>query len=714
MVILRDLGNEDERNPPRPLIIGSPLERQVREHFIRPDDSFNYSGYFSEVMGEPISLREPESSSGDDSSDSSSGNSSDCVIISPSSFTGKQRDESLAIVAVGSEIMAMEVSSTYQSVESVAEYREKFDVSGTFDEKDVILEPVEEGEYVLGVPRSEHVSFYMHTKLIEDFHLYFPFTEFQKSMLRVLNVAPPQLSPNGWSFIKAFELVCFGLEISEPSVAVFFSFYHVKNLFPQNVVSLSAQPNRGLFSLYSSNYKNYKDTFVRVRGAEYCPSVMYGDDGAPLFPFHWTANPRLIRGAIYERLSEFERDTVAYLESLNQMSPRELLDADRAPAVLEKYLKDMSSLTPAQRQQFLEKARRRKEQPEKKVDVLSQLDVGEDKKKRKGDSRVSLQVKPSSSSPVAGEKAAKTEGEVKSAVKKKLRGLSRKNKKDQDMVDVDKDLVEADDHVTEASPAIEEVTAGASQAGASQPGGASPWDPLFDPEVFLSKMVDMAGNSARFNTTGSDELARMAHSYELKGLLLNYALASCQKAELSIAKENEALVEKNLANLEKDVKAAKERCEGDLKTLKEKHAEEVANLTKKYEGELAAAKRDKESLFKTMNTVQAGMNAKDERLKALAQENETALAELETLKQEKVKWGSEKDNLEVMIGEQYDEGFQFALDQVKILFPDLDPDILGKTDAMSTIEGDKLIPHDPAETVPDSPAKESPTEEPPA
>jgi hypothetical protein len=46
----------------------------------------------------------------------------------------------------------------------------------------------------------------------------------------------------------------------------------------------------------------------------------------------------LIRGAIYERLSEFERDTVAYLESLNQMSPRDLLDAEHAPAVLEKYL----------------------------------------------------------------------------------------------------------------------------------------------------------------------------------------------------------------------------------------------------------------------------------------------------------------------------------------------------------------------------------------
>ncbi|WJX12327.1 hypothetical protein P8452_02841 [Trifolium repens] len=232
MVILRDLGNEDERNPPRPLIIGSPLERQVLELFIRPDGTFNYSGYFSEVMGEPISPRELESSSGDDSSDSSSGNSSDCVIISPSSFTGKRRDESLAIVAVGSEVMAMEVPSTYQSIESVAEYRERFDVSGTFNEDDVILEPVEEGEYVLGVPRSEHISFYMYTRLIEDFHLYFPFSEFQKSMLRVLNVAPPQLSPNSWSFIKAFELVCFGLEISEPSVS-FSPFIMSKICFPR-------------------------------------------------------------------------------------------------------------------------------------------------------------------------------------------------------------------------------------------------------------------------------------------------------------------------------------------------------------------------------------------------------------------------------------------------------------------------------------------------
>jgi hypothetical protein len=63
---------------------------------------------------------------------------------------------------------------------------------------------------------------------------------------------------------------------------------------------------------------------------------MAGDE--PFFPFYWTANPRVIKGAVYERLSEFERETVAYLEFLNQMSTRDLLDAEGAPAVLERYL----------------------------------------------------------------------------------------------------------------------------------------------------------------------------------------------------------------------------------------------------------------------------------------------------------------------------------------------------------------------------------------
>jgi hypothetical protein len=198
----------------------------------------------------------------------------------------------------------------------IAEFRERYDVSGNFDEETVVLEPVGAGEHVTSIHTTEPTFFYMYTPFIRDFHLYFPFTEFQASMLRDLNIAPTQLTPNSLSFIKAFELVCFGLDILEPSLAVFFSFYQVEKLHPNSAVSLSSQPNRGLFGLYISHYKNNKDAFVRVRGGGGCCDVMYLADDDPLFPFYWTPNPRLIKGAIYERLSEFERDTVAYLESL--------------------------------------------------------------------------------------------------------------------------------------------------------------------------------------------------------------------------------------------------------------------------------------------------------------------------------------------------------------------------------------------------------------
>jgi hypothetical protein len=65
---------------------------------------------------------------------------------------------------------------------------------------------------------------------------------------------------------------------------------------------------------------------------------MYFEDVEPLFPFCWTSNPRLIKGAVYERLSDFERETVAYLETLNQMSIMDLLSAESTPTFLETYL----------------------------------------------------------------------------------------------------------------------------------------------------------------------------------------------------------------------------------------------------------------------------------------------------------------------------------------------------------------------------------------
>ncbi|MCI53733.1 hypothetical protein A2U01_0074980, partial [Trifolium medium] len=85
-----------------------------------------------------------------------------------------------------------------------------------------------------------------------------------------MNVAPSQLHPNSWAFIKAFEVMCLGLEVT-PTVGVFFGFFQVKNVSPHSLISLSSQPGRGRFSLFASNFKNYRDTFLRFRCGDNLP-----------------------------------------------------------------------------------------------------------------------------------------------------------------------------------------------------------------------------------------------------------------------------------------------------------------------------------------------------------------------------------------------------------------------------------------------------------
>jgi hypothetical protein len=151
-----------------------------------------------------------------------------------------------------------------------------------------------------------------------------------------------------------------------------------------------------------------------------------------------------------------------------------------------------------------------------------------------------------------------------------------------------------------------------------------------------------------------------------------------------------------------------------LKALKTRNEEEVTKLKKDHEGELANFKRDRETMVKTMSVMQGGLDAKDARIKALAKDNEAALTELAALRRDKEKLESEKDGLEVTIGEQYEEGFQSALEQVKVLFPDIDKDLLGKADAMLAVEDGKLVSPASAEVVQETPDHDSTTKDSPA
>jgi hypothetical protein len=163
----------------------------------------------------------------------------------------------------------------------------------------------------------------MYGVVVQTFNLWFPFTQFEVSLLQTLNVAPIQLHPNSWGFAKAYQIICLALGIT-PSIGVFFSFYHLKNFVPGRLVSLCALPNRTLFALYANNFKNYQDSFYRIRGGPNCPDVMYDSDGSSLFPFYWSPNPRLVKGSEGESLSPIEMETDAFWVLLTPSVPRNL------------------------------------------------------------------------------------------------------------------------------------------------------------------------------------------------------------------------------------------------------------------------------------------------------------------------------------------------------------------------------------------------------
>ncbi|MCI39362.1 putative transmembrane protein, partial [Trifolium medium] len=106
----------------------------------------------------------------------------------------------------------MEISSKFTNSEFVTGLRKAVKLSGSKDENHIIIEPVNEGEFVTNVNSSEPHFFYMYANVLQTLNLWLPFTAFEGQVLKVMNVAPSQLHPNSRAFIKAFEIMCHGFE----------------------------------------------------------------------------------------------------------------------------------------------------------------------------------------------------------------------------------------------------------------------------------------------------------------------------------------------------------------------------------------------------------------------------------------------------------------------------------------------------------------------
>ncbi|GAU25509.1 hypothetical protein TSUD_279940 [Trifolium subterraneum] len=107
----------------------------------------------------------------------------------------------------------MEVSSRFTSHEFVSTFRKVIKVSGARDENRVMVDPAIVDEYVTTVNTQEPHYFYMYTHVLQTLNLWLPFSSFESQVMTAMNVAPRQLYPNSWAFVKAFEVVCNNLNL---------------------------------------------------------------------------------------------------------------------------------------------------------------------------------------------------------------------------------------------------------------------------------------------------------------------------------------------------------------------------------------------------------------------------------------------------------------------------------------------------------------------
>ena len=93
--------------------------------------------------------------------------------------------------------------------------------------------------------------------------LCFPFTCFERELLTKLDIAPAQLHPNSWAFVRAYLIIC--AHLGHPaSVDMFLFLFEAKNPGDRLWVSLNGIVGRSILSIFQQSYKDWKGKFVRV------------------------------------------------------------------------------------------------------------------------------------------------------------------------------------------------------------------------------------------------------------------------------------------------------------------------------------------------------------------------------------------------------------------------------------------------------------------
>ncbi|GAU20583.1 hypothetical protein TSUD_33300 [Trifolium subterraneum] len=501
------------------------------------------------------------------------------------------------------------------------------------------------------------------------------YTTVMDTILRLFNVAPSQFHPNSWAFVKGYELLCYALDLEpslEPSLGVFFSFYHVKSLTPGKLVSVCAQPNKGLFKLFASNFKNYQDSFFRVRYGPGLPSLMYDTDGDRLFPFYWTEDPRAIKGVYDDVLTSFEKETIAFLESFNLIDIKDLLRRETNVKRLTNFIRRMKTVFDEEWMSFLAKSKAKKLQPDD-IALPDNLLVPSGGRALRSHSTDVIQTEDVQMGEFVVDGGVTVQAAGPPPIVAGI-GSSVWGSTFDPAAFVESNLLGTGDSARFDSLTTSELRNLALSYEAAGPPpivagiGSSVWGSTFDPAAFVESNLLGTGDSARFDSLTTSELRNLALSYEVKGTVLTHH---------SLPVGTKKFWRQTLRSPARNKLLPMLRGRGahgrEIAGLRKKHADEKASLRTKtaiLEAEVTTLEVLRNNLIVSLTQSRKDISELEEDVDELEETN-TALKQ--------------------SMADKYVDGFWSSIEQVKILFPELDPDVLAQVDVLKRIKDGKLI-----------------------
>jgi hypothetical protein len=207
------------------------------------------------------------------------------------------------------------------------------------------------------------------------------------------------------------------------------------------------------------------------------------------------------------------------------------------------------------------------------------------------------------------------------------------------------------------------------------------WNEDFDPITFMAD--NLKGCTSRMDAMSLEELRKLAVGTGLKCLALNQMVYARQEKEAS-------------EKLEREVGVAKEELEKDLADQLAKSQASFNKSLAKEKKKVSALRKDRRNLTTARNAMIVALvkiwrdaNRRDDemsKLHAAAERLDGDLKELE----------AENDELKEGMASKFVAGFQAAMEQVRVLFPDINGDVLAQADFLKKVEDGKLVSRLPA------------------